>query len=77
MNNEKEYLLTYDNKHVITGERIKINISQSMLEFYAKCFFNWRTPTKKYKTISERVFALGSTEYDNLIEYIAKRKEIL
>lgn len=59
------------------SEKLKVSVERVALERYAKIFFNWRTSTKKYKTISERVFALGSTDYDNFIEFLYNRKGIL
>lgn len=74
---DKEYSMTYDNKHMSGGERIKITISQGSLEYYAKELFKWRSATKRYNSIAERVFSLGSRDYDRLIEFIAKSKGIV
>ena len=73
----KEYTLTYDNKHMSGGERIEITVSRDELEYYAKQLFNWRCATKRYNSIADRVFSLGSMEYDTLIEFIARRKMII
>lgn len=59
------------------SKKLKVSVERIALERYAKMFFNWKTPTKKHKTISERVFALGSTDYDKFIEFLYNRKGIL
>lgn len=71
-NNTEILTLQQDN-----SEKLKVSVERLALERYAKMFFNWRTPTKKHKTISERVFALGSTDYDKFIEFLYNRKGIL
>ena len=73
----KEYTMTYDNKHMSGGGRIKITVSHDELEYHAKQLFKWRSSTKRYNTIVERVFSLGSRDYDRLIEFIAIRKGII
>ena len=74
---DKEYTMTYDNKHMSGGERIEISVSRDEVEYYAKELFNWRSATKRYNSIVERVFSLGSRDYDRLIEFIAIRKGII
>lgn len=74
---DKEYTMTYDNKHMSGGERIEITVTYSEVEYYAKELFKWRSATKRYNSIVERVFSLGSSDYDRLIEFIAKRKRII
>ena len=74
---DKEYTMTYDNKHMSGGERIEITVSRDELEYYAKQLFNWRCATKRYNSIVERVFFLGSRDYDRLIEFIAIIKGII
>ena len=73
----KEYIMTYDNKHMSGGERIEITVSHDELEYCAKQLFKWRSSTKRYNSIVERAFSLGSSDYDRLIEFIAKRKRII
>ena len=72
-----EYTMTYDNKHMSGGDRIKITVSHDELEYYAKQLFKWRSATKRYNSIVERAFSLGSSDYDKLIEFIAIRKGII
>ena len=72
-----EYTMTYDNKHMSGGGRIKITVSHDELEYYAKQLFKWRSATKRYNSIVERAFSLGSSDYDKLIEFIAIRKGII
>ena len=74
---KKEFTMTYDNKHVSGGSRVEITVSSDELEYYAMNFFNWRGATKRYNSVVDRVFSLGSTDYDNLIEFMAKRKGII
>ena len=74
---DKYYTMTYDNKHMSGGERIEITVSYGELEYYAKDLFKWRSATKRYNSIVERVFSLGSRDYDRLIEFIAIRKGII
>ena len=73
----KEYTLTYDNKHMSGGERVEISVSHDEVEYYAKDLFKWRSATKRYNSIVERVFSLGSSDYDRLIEFIAIKKGII
>ena len=73
----KEYTMTYDNKHMSGGERIEITVSYDELEYYAKDLFKWRGATKRYNSIVERAFSLGSSDYDRLIEFIAVKKGII
>lgn len=54
------------------SKKLKISIERRILEEYAKKFFNWRTPTMKYESYSERVYALGSSDYDRLITFLHK-----
>ena len=72
-----EYTMTYDNKHISGGERVEITVSHDELEYYAKQLFKWRSATKRYNSIVERAFSLGSSDYDKLIEFIAIRKGII
>ena len=74
---DKYYAMTYDNKHMSGGERVEITVSLDEVEYYAKQLFKWRSSTKRYNSIVERVFSLGSRDYDRLIEFIAIRKGIL
>lgn len=74
---EKNFTMTYDNKQISGGGRVEVTVSHNQLEIYAKEFFNWRGATKHYKSVTDRVFSLGSRDYDNLIEFIAKRKGII
>ncbi|EGQ2888055.1 hypothetical protein EOQ17_12935 [Staphylococcus pseudintermedius] len=46
------YKLQQDN-----SEKLTIKISKNDLEYELKRFFNWRTATKKYKSISDRFFS--------------------
>ena len=73
----KYHNMTYDNKHMSGGKRIKITVSHDELEYYAKQLFKWRSATKRYNSIVERAFSLGSSDYDRLIEFIAIRKGII
>ena len=73
----KEYTLTYDNKHMSGGKRVEISVSHDEVEYYAKDLFKWRSATKRYNSIVERVFSLGSSDYDRLIEFIAIKKGII
>ena len=73
----KYYNMTYDNKHISGGKRVEISVSHDDLVYYAKQVFKWRSSTKRYNSIVERVFSLGSRDYDILIEFIAIRKGII
>ena len=74
---DKYYTMTYDNKHMSGGERVEITVSHDEVEYYAKDLFKWRSATKRYNSIVERVFSLGSSDYDRLIEFIAIKKGII
>ena len=74
---KKDYTMTYDNKHISGRERVEITVSHDDLVYYAKQVFKWRSSTKRYNSIVERVFSLGSRDYDRLIEFIAIRKGII
>ena len=69
--------MTYDNKHISGGERVEISVSHDDLVYYAKQLFKWRSSTIRYNSIVERVFSLGSRDYDRLIEFIAISKGII
>lgn len=43
------------------------------IEKTCKKLFNWRTPTKKYRSIYDRYQSQGSLNYDKVIKYIAER----
>lgn len=74
---DKYYTMTYDNKHMSGGERIEITVSHDEVDYYAKQLFKWRSATKQYNSIVERVFSLGSSDYDRLIEFMAVKKGII
>lgn len=57
--------LTQDNSN-----KISITATVNDIEYHAKMFFNWRTPTKRYNSIIDRVYGLGSTDYDALIKHM-------
>ena len=59
--------LTQDN-----GKKLSVTISEEELNWYVKYFFNWRTPTKNYKSFVDRFKHLGSYDYDRLIAYLYK-----
>lgn len=58
------YKLQQDN-----SEKLTIKISKNDLEYELKRFFNWRTATKKYKSISDRFFHQVSHNYDRFIRH--------
>lgn len=52
-------------------DKLKVDtFSRVGIEYHAKKFFGWRTPTKKYDSIYDRVQGLGTTDYDKFIEYL-------
>lgn len=52
-------------------DKLKVDtFSRVGIEYHAKKFFGWRTPTKNYDTIYDRVQGLGTTDYDKFIEYL-------
>ena len=69
MKNENLRTLTMDNGGCNGGKKLSVTTSIEHFEYLAKQYFNWRTPTKQYKTIFERVMALGSSKYDEFILY--------
>lgn len=51
-----------------------IEIDKDILEYELPKFFSWRTPTKRFNTFTQRYFKLGSTEFDNFINYMVDNK---
>lgn len=65
--------LTMDNGSCNDFKKISINFEHvETIEELAKSYFNWRTPTKKYKSIYERLLSIGSSRYDEFILYCHK-----
>ncbi|HDA6960716.1 TPA: hypothetical protein O5S45_002896, partial [Staphylococcus aureus] len=62
--------LTMDNGSCNDFKKISINFeSVETIEELAKSYFNWRTSTKKYKSIYDRLLSIGSKRYDEFILY--------
>lgn len=61
----------WSNKHNKRG----IEISENVFEYELKSFFKWRTPTKRYKTMKERFYKLGSSDYDKFINHLINKYE--
>ncbi|QYG30015.1 hypothetical protein K0O13_07865 [Mammaliicoccus sciuri] len=70
MNNLKT--LTMDNGSCNDYQKLSVTSSIEHFEYLAKQYFNWRTPTKQYKSIFERITGLGSSDYDEFILYCHK-----
>lgn len=70
---QKMITLTMDNGNCNDFKKISINFEHvETIEELAKSYFNWRTPTKKYKSIYERLLSIGSSRYDAFILYCHK-----
>lgn len=52
------------------SDKLSIRASVNDIEYHAKMFFNWRSSTKQYSSIIDRVYSLGSTNYDKFIKYM-------
>ena len=52
------------------SDKLSIRANINDIEYHAKMFFNWRSSTKRYDSIIDRVYSLGSTDYDKLIKYM-------
>lgn len=50
------------------NQKLKIKANVSTIEAKAKQIFGWRSATKKYSSIYERVQSLSSIKYDTLIK---------
>lgn len=61
--------LTMDNGACNNDQKLSVTSSIEHIEYLAKQYFNWRTPTKQYKSIFERLTHLGSRQYDEFILY--------
>lgn len=62
--------LNQDNNWKNKHNRRGAHICECDLERELKAFFGWRTPTKRYKTMKERFYGLGSHDYDRFINYL-------
>ena len=69
MKNENLRTLTMDNGACNNDQKLSVTSSIEHFEYLAKQYFNWRTSTKQYKSIFERLTHLGSSEYDKFILY--------
>lgn len=67
--------LSKDNKFgsFDNGSKRKVQIDRDSLTYELKKYFNWRTPTSRYKTIIDRFYGLGSSEYDEFINHLIKK----
>ena len=70
LGDQKMITLTMDNGSCNDFKKISINVET--IEELAKSYFNWRTPTKKYKSIYERLLSIASSRYDEFILYCHK-----
>lgn len=61
--------LTQDNGACNDNKILSITSDIEHIEYLAKQYFKWRTPTKQYKSIFERLTHLGSHQYDKFIKY--------
>ena len=52
------------------SDKLSIEASINDIEYHAKMFFNWRSSTKRYGSIIDRVYGLGSTNYDRFIKHM-------
>ena len=57
--------LTQDNSN-----KLSITTSVYNIEYHAKMFFGWKSSTKRYNSIIDRVYSLGSADYDKFIKYM-------
>ena len=64
----KNHTLTSDN----AIPKRTINLNDEEIENLCKKILKWKTPTKKYKTITQRLFSSGSSTYDYFIEQAYK-----
>lgn len=64
--------LSKDNKFGAfdNGSKRSVQINKDILPYELKKFFNWRTPTKRYKTLVDRFYGLGSSNYDKFINHL-------
>lgn len=73
LEDHKIITLTMDNGSCNDFKKISINFeSVETIEELAKSYFNWRTLTKKYKSIYDRLLSIGSKRYDEFILYCHK-----
>lgn len=71
---EKITLVKDNNFGVFDNEsKRKVTIEIAILTYEIKRYFKWLSPTKRYNTFVDRLFALGSHEYDKFINYLIKK----
>lgn len=66
--------LTQDNNWINKDNRRGLTIDKDILEYELQSYFNWRTPTKRFKTFRQRFFSLGSSEHDKFINHLIDNK---
>lgn len=64
--------LTVDNR-IVDGKKLSITATKSDIEREAKKFFGWRSNTKRYDNIFQRVMAQGSSSFDDFIIYMYRQ----
>ena len=64
--------LRADNK-TLNGKVPVAEAVKSDIESEAKRFFNWRSSTKKYNSIFDRVMAQGSSKFDDFVIYMVEQ----
>lgn len=52
------------------ASKLSITANVDDIEYHAKQLFKWRSSTKRYNSIIDRVYGLGSSDYDKLIKYM-------
>lgn len=64
--------LTVDNR-IVDGKRLSMTATKSDIEREAKKFFGWKSNTKRYDNIFQRVMAQGSSSFDDFIIYMHRQ----
>lgn len=60
--------LTTDNYIApLTGKKITIECDVDWIEATAKNLFGWRSATKQYQSIMDRIYNLNSEDFDRLV----------
>lgn len=67
---EEKIKLQMDSGACNDGNKLAVEITEMEIENEAKRFFGWRSATKRYNSISNRVKGLGSSEYDRFILHL-------
>lgn len=65
--------LSQDNNWNNKYDKRGIEIDKATLEYELQSFFGWRT-TKRFSTLRERFYSLGSSEHDKFINHLIDNK---